>query len=85
VPKNITLIFLPSRSPELNRRADMAIHPRKLALKPRLRHLRRDHRCRLRRLEQARRTAAHHHVNRYAPLGLQRSSMRALGIRCALN
>ncbi len=38
VPKNLTIILLPSRSPELNRKY-LAVHPRKLALQPRVRRL----------------------------------------------
>ena len=44
VPKNLTIILLPSRSPELNPvEKHLAIPPTKLALEPRLRRLRRHH------------------------------------------
>jgi hypothetical protein len=48
VPDNITPIFLPSRAPELNWRERLAVSPPELALKHRLRKLRRHRRRRMR-------------------------------------
>ena len=56
VPENITPIFLPSRAPELNPVENVGVL-RGNWLKPRLRHLRRHHRRRLRGLAEARRAA----------------------------
>jgi hypothetical protein len=46
------------------RRKRLAVPSRQLTLKPRLRHLRRHHRRRLRRLAQTPRPARNHHLNR---------------------
>ena len=63
-------IFLPSRAPELNPVENIwAVPARQLALKPRLRNLRRHHRRRLRRLAQTHRPARNHHLNRNARMG----------------
>ena len=51
IPNNLTLILLPSRSPELNPVENIWQFLRQLALQPRLRNLRRDHRRRMRGLE----------------------------------
>jgi hypothetical protein len=66
VPNNITPIFLPSRSPELNPVENIWQFLRKLALEPRLRNLRRYHRRRMRRMAKTHRTAANDHFNRNA-------------------
>src|SRR5262249_61922710 len=50
-------------------RKRLAIHARQLALKSRLRILRRSRRALLRGLEQARRSALAHHVHRIASMG----------------
>ncbi len=47
VPKNLTLVFLPSRAPELNPVENICVPAPDLALQSRLRHLRRCRRCRL--------------------------------------
>ncbi|CAN5388608.1 hypothetical protein BH10PSE15_BH10PSE15_07490 [soil metagenome] len=47
----------------------LAVHARELAPEPRVRHLRRDRRSLLQRLEQARRAALEDHVDRVANLG----------------
>jgi hypothetical protein len=89
VPKNITPIFLPSRAPELNPVENPRVKPggrhlalpaRQLAVEPRLRRLRRDHRRRLRRLAQAPRRATHDHVDRNAGVGACRSGNMNVGI-----
>jgi hypothetical protein len=89
VPKNITPIFLPSRAPELNPVENPRVKPggkrlavpaQQLAVEPRLRRLRGDHRGRLRRLAQASRPATHDHVDRNAGLGACRSGNMTVGI-----
>ena len=51
VPRNITMILLPSRAPELNPVEEhLAVPAREMARQPRLRHLPGHHRGRLRRL-----------------------------------
>ncbi|PWJ84338.1 DDE superfamily endonuclease, partial [Pseudaminobacter salicylatoxidans] len=67
MPKNITPIFQPSRAPEL-------------ALEPRLRQLRRHHRCRLRGLAEIARRSPSHHIDRGAQMGTRRSNVMTLGI-----
>ena len=59
----------------------LAIHARKLALKHRLRRLRRHHRRRLRRSAKARRSARSHHFNRNEKMGPCRSRLVAVGVR----
>ncbi len=58
----------------------LAVSPPELALKHRLRKLRRHHRRRLRRLAQTHRPARNHHINRKAPLGSRRSAAVTSGI-----
>ena len=70
VPHNITPIFLPSRAPELKR---LAVPEWQLALKPRLRNLRRHHRRRLRRLTRTHRQTRNHNLHRQARVGPHRS------------
>jgi hypothetical protein len=79
-PKNITLVFLPSRAPELNPVENIWQYLRH-NLKPRLRHLRGHRRGRLRGLAQTHGPARHHHLNRPARLGSHRSKMKPVGIR----
>ena len=70
VPKNITMILLPSRAPELNPVENIWQYLRaELALQPRLRHLRGHHRRRLRRLAKAHRPARDHHLDRLTRMG----------------
>jgi len=70
VPENITPIFLPSRAPELNPvETSGSISAPKLALKHRVRKLRRDHRRRLRRLAKAHRPTRNDRLHRNARLG----------------
>ena len=59
----------------------MAVSPPELALKHRLRRLRRHHRRCLRRLAQTHRPARNHHVRRNARLGSRRSAAVTSGIR----
>jgi hypothetical protein len=67
VPPNITLVPLPPKTPRTQSgRECLAIHPRQLALQPRLPLLRRHPRTLLLCLEQARRPALDHRVNRLA-------------------
>ena len=83
VPDNITPIFLPSRAPELNPVENVWQCPRQeLALKHRLRKLRRDRRRRMRRLAKAHRSTRNGHVHRNARLGSRRSAAMTLGITC---
>jgi hypothetical protein len=72
VPDNITPIFLPPCAPEL-----MAISSAELALKHRLRKLRRDRRRRMRRSAKAHRST----LDRNVRLGSRRSAGMTLGIR----
>jgi hypothetical protein len=66
IPDNITLMPLPPKSPELNPvEKHLAVHPRQLALQPRL-LLRRHPRPLLLCLEQPRRPAVDHHIDRLA-------------------
>ncbi|CAH2396890.1 hypothetical protein MES4922_180028 [Mesorhizobium ventifaucium] len=58
----------------------LAVSARQLALQPRLRHLRRHHRRRLRRLAKAPCRTNHHHFNRNAPMGSRRSILMTVGI-----
>ena len=62
-------------------REHLAVLTRQLALKPRLRNLRRHHRRRLRRLAKTHRPARNHHLNRHARMGPYRSDPVTLGIR----
>jgi putative transposase len=67
VPKNITPIFLPSRAPRVEPgRKRLAISPSELALKHRLRELRRHRRGGLRRMAQPHRPTRTDHINRKA-------------------
>ena len=67
IPKNITMILLPSRAPEPKpSREHLAVPAPNLALEPGLQHLRGDHRCSLRRVAQANRPAPHDHIDRLA-------------------
>ena len=61
-------------------RERLAVHARQLALKPRLRDLRRHHRRRLRRLAKTHRPARNHNLHRNARLGPHRSDPMTLGI-----
>ena len=71
VPKNLTILLLPSRSPELNPVENIWQYLRPdLAVQPRLRNLRRHTRRRLRRLEPPPRPARDHHVHRDCATGL---------------
>lgn len=82
VPKNVSLVFLPSRFAELNPVENIWQYPtRELALEPRLRHLCRYPRCRLRNLEQAHRSALRHRLYRYPEMSPYQSCMRTVGIR----
>ncbi len=86
VPRNMTLIVLPSRAPELNPpelvegQDRLAVHARQLAVEPRFRQLRDHRRCRPRGLEQAHRPASNHHLHRPAGMGTHRSDLTAVGI-----
>jgi hypothetical protein len=61
-------------------REHLAISARQLAVEPRLRNLRRNHRRRLRRMAQTDRPATDDHLNRNARLGAYRSNIMTLGI-----
>jgi hypothetical protein len=61
-------------------REHLAVPARQLALQPRLRNLRCNHRSRLRRLAQTHRPARNHHLNRNARLGARRSDVMTAGI-----
>jgi len=81
VPKNITLIFLPSRAPELNPVENIWQYLRLNWLSNRsLRHLRGHRRCLMRSLAKAHRPARDNHINRNARMGAYRSDIRAVGI-----
>src|SRR3954451_9233309 len=81
VPKNITLVFLPSRAPELNPVENIWQYLRQNWLSHRrVRNLRSDHRSGLRRLASPPRRAHHHHLNRPPRLGARRSEIKAVGI-----
>src|ERR1700730_2255496 len=56
-----------------------------LAFQSRLRHLRRHHQCSLRGLEQARSSAADHHLNRNPPMDQRRSISIAASITMAIS
>ena len=79
VPENITTIFLPSRAPELNGKR-LAVSSPELALKHRLRQLRRHCRRRMRRVAKADRRARKDHIHRNARLGPHRSAVMTFGI-----
>jgi hypothetical protein len=71
LPPNITLVPLPAKCPELNpQEKRLAVPARQLALKPHLRFLRPNRRPLLRGLEQARRSALAHHVDRNPAMGI---------------
>ena len=81
VPDNITPIFLPSRAPGAEPgRERLAVPPPELALKHRLRKLRRDRRRRMRGLAKAHRSTRNDHLHRKARLGSRRSAAMTLGI-----
>ena len=80
VPRNITMILLPSRAPELNPVENIWQYLRANWLEPSLRDLRGHHRGRLRRLAQAHRHARDNHLDRHTRVGDHRSKMRAGGI-----
>ncbi len=84
VPKNITLLFLPFRAPELNPHENLWQFLRQTYLSNRVfetyEDLRGPPRCRLRSLEPPRRPALAHHVHRIARLGSQRSFVLTAGI-----
>ena len=85
VPENITPIFLPSRAPGAQPgRERLAVSAPELALKHRLRKLRRHHRRRLRRLAKAHRSTRNDHLHRNARLGPRRSAAMTFGISLAL-
>ncbi len=62
------------------RRERLAVSAPELALKSRLRRLRRHHRRRVRGLARAHRTTKHHHINRNARMGSRRSIKLTVGI-----
>ena len=62
VPANISLLPLPSRAPELNRK-HLAVHAPELVIQPRLQIVRRHRRSLLLRLEHADRAAMEDHVH----------------------
>ena len=81
VPENITPIFLPSRAPGAEPgRERLAVSPPELALKHRLRKLRRDRRRRMRRLAKAHRSTRNDHVHRNARPGYVGQPAMTLGI-----
>ena len=80
VPKNLTIILLPSRAPELNPVENIWQYLRANWLQPRVRRLQCHRRCWMRSLEQAHRTARNHHINRNAKMGPYRSMLNAVGI-----
>src|SRR5580700_8826470 len=61
-------------------RERLAVPPPELALKHRLRKLRRDRRRRMHRLAKAHRSTRNHHLHRNARLGSRRSDAMTLGI-----
>ena len=81
-PKNITLLPLPPRAPELNpSRKYLAVHAGELAVEPHLQILRRHRRPLLLRLEHAHRSALENHVHRSPRLGSRRSLIVRIGIK----
>jgi hypothetical protein len=81
VPENITPIFLPSRAPELNPVENVwQVSAPELALKHRVRKLRRNHRRRMRRLAKPHRSTRNDQVYRNARLGSRWSPAMTLGI-----
>jgi hypothetical protein len=80
LPKNMTLVFLPSRAPELNPVENVWQYLRYNWLSNRVFDTRGHPRGRLRSLAQAPGSAPHHHLNRPARLGSRRSKMKASGI-----
>ena len=81
IPKNITLLFLPSRAPELNPVENLWQFLRQTYLSNRVFGDLRGHpRCRLRSLEPPHRPALAHHVHRATRLGSQRSVVLTAGI-----
>src|SRR5580700_5420153 len=65
-------------------RERLAVPPPELALKHRLRKLRRDRRRRMHRLAKAHRSTRNDHLHRNARLGSRRSAAMTLGIRVGL-
>src|SRR5215207_653727 len=63
------------------RREPLAVPTRQLALKSRLRDLRRHHRRRLPSLDEHPRRTRNHHLHRHARLGSRRSIVMTAGIR----
>lgn len=61
-------------------REHQVISARELAINQRLRHPRRHHRRRLRRMEPPRRSAQDQHIHRKARMGAYQSGMRAVGM-----
>ena len=80
VPKNITMILLPSRAPELNPVETVWQSLRQTWLSPRLRHLRGHHGRGLRRLATVHRTARDHHLHRLPRMRPRSSKVRPVGI-----
>ena len=81
IPKNITLLFLPSKAPELNPVENIWQFLRQTYLSNRgLRNLRADPRCPLPRPEPPHRPALENHVYRIAQLGPQASLPMTAGI-----
>ena len=83
VPDNITRADLPAfpRPGAEPGRERLAVPPPELALKHRLRKLRRDRRRRMRGLAKAHRSTRNDHLHRNARLGSRRSAAMTLGIR----
>jgi hypothetical protein len=79
-PKNISLLPLPPRAPELNPQENLAIHAGELAVEPHLQILRRNRRSLLLRLEYAHRSTVENHVHRSPRLGSRRSLIVRVGI-----
>lgn len=80
VPKNITPIFLPSRTPELNPVENVWQYLRSNWLSNRVRGLQRHHRCRLPGLAEPDRRAHDHYLDRNPKMGNGQSIIGAVGI-----
>ena len=93
LPDNITLLFLPPRSPELNPAENIWQYLRQTYLSNRVFDSYEDiidaagacPRESRGRLEQAHRQALENHVDRYVEMGTQKSNSMTVGIKCYQN
>ena len=81
IPKNLTLLPHTARQPRAQRsREHLAIPAPDLSFEPHFQGIRRDHRCLLRGLAQARGRGRPHPIDRYPELGMRRSNSMKAGI-----